>query len=270
MLTDQPLTHHATLAGRFYPAEKEFLGKVVDRYLGVVDAAVCQSESIPKAVIAPHSGYINSGPVAAAAFFPWKQMAGSIHRIILLGPSHQYDFPGVALPDAVKFETPLGELSLDQNACEQILRHRFVRIFQAPHENEQSIEVELPFLQRIVPQFEIVPLIVGRADCSQLASLLDELWGGEETVLVISSDLSHRNDYTAAKKIDSATGEAIRNFEAAKINADQACGHRILRAFLKLALKRKMACKMMDLRNSADISGTSADIIGFGAFQFFE
>ena len=262
----------ATLAGRFYPAEKEFLGNVVERYFATVvtNSGENRSRTVPKAVIAPHSGYIYSGPVAAAAFAVWKSAFEHIRRLVVIGPSHQFDFPGLALPDATTFATPLGELSLDHDSCEMILKHKFVRVFQAPYENEQSIEVLLPFLQRIAPDIQIVPLITGHADSSQIAALIEELWGGEETVFVISSDLSRSQKYTVARRMDSDTSDAIQKFEASKINSDHACGYRAIRGFLKAALQREMSCQIVDLRNSADTAAVDIDITGFGAFHFYE
>jgi AmmeMemoRadiSam system protein B len=268
MILDSHRVHKATLAGRFYPAEKEFLRKVIDRYFSLVSTGSAGPGKLPKAIIAPHSGYIFSGPVAASAYAPWQNHEAG--RVILLGPSHQYDFPGVALPDASSFETPLGEVSLDQTICQELLKYKFVRVFQAPFENEQSIETELPFLQRLFSAFQIVPLIVSQVETAQLTTLFSELWKLPDTLFVISSDLSRHHDYAKAKKLDLATAKSIQTFDSPKITSDQACGHRIIKAFLKFALKQKVTCHLADLRNSGDTAAATGDITGFGAFHFYD
>ncbi len=255
-------------AGQLYPANHDFLAKVVDEYLGAVDRD--NTPETPKAVIAPHGGFIHSGRIAAKAFAPWKDRCPLARRIVLIGPSHHYDFPGIALPDSSRFETPLGQSEVDCEAREILRKHRFVRVFEAAHYPEHALEVLLPFVQRIFPAASIVPLILGHAEVSHISTVVHDLWGGEETIFVISSDLSHNHSYEIAQKIDHQTARSIRNFEFARLTADQACGYQAVRAFLKSAVHREMRCLVADLKNSADATGEMTAVTGFGAFHFFE
>jgi MEMO1 family protein len=252
-------------AGRFYPAEPEFLAKTVDHYLGEPVAG----EEPPKAIIAPHGGYIYSGAVAGSAFRCWRKFPG-VERVVLIGPSHFYDFPGLALPDASVFVTPLGELELDRTAAQSLRRLDFVRVFEAAHEPEHAIEVELPFVQRLFGEPKIIPLITGTADVAHVAKALDLVWGESETVIVVSADLSHYLDYGSAQRCDAVTARMIENFDYTKLTADQSCGYRAIRGFLKTALMRELRCVTSDLRNSGDTIGLTTEVIGYGAFQFFE
>jgi AmmeMemoRadiSam system protein B len=261
-----PRIRPAAQAGKFYPQEPEFLARVVDRSL---QDAKSRGEW-PKAVIAPHGGFIYSGAVAAEAFGPWTRHCQNVRRLILMGPSHHYDFPGVALPDSNFYSTPLGQVPVDLETSQALLAHRFVRVFEAAHFPEHSLEALLPFLQRIFPEAGIVPLIVGRADATHVSLLVDELWGGDETALVVSSDLSRHQTYETGQKIDRNTARAIQHLDINKITADQACGFQCIRGFLKSAVRREMRASIADLRNSGDTANLDADITGFGAFHFFE
>jgi AmmeMemoRadiSam system protein B len=258
----------AALAGKYYPEEPEFLSRVIDKLLAGADAA----GDWPKAVIAPHAGLIHSGAVAASALAPWtvRHRTKRVDRVVLMGPSHYYDFPGVALADASAFATPLATAPVDLDAVEALLKHRFVRIFEAAHLQEHSLEVLLPFVQRLFPESSIVPLIVGRDNGMHVSMLVEELWGGDETVFVISSDLSHHQTYENAQKIDRSTARAIQRLDINKITADQACGFQCIRGFLRSAVRREMRCSVADLRNSGDTANHESDITGYGAFQFFE
>jgi MEMO1 family protein len=252
-------------AGKFYPADPEFLRKVLDGYLNADE----EDGEIPKAVIAPHSGYIYSGPVAGRAFRAWRE-ATHIRRVVLIGPSHSYDFPGLALPDATVFSTPLGEVEVDAASVRQLNRLGFIRVFEAAHEPEHCLEVQLPFLQQLFASFQIVPLVTGTTSPEQVARVLDLVWGGRETLIVVSSDLSHYQDYATARRRDAVTARMIECFDHAQLNADQACGADAIRGFLNTALKREMRCVIRDLRNSGDTAGMASEVVGFGAFQFFE
>lgn len=258
----------AVNAGKFYPADPEFLGKVLDGYLQAEDVGP-ELPQIPKAVIVPHSGYIYSGAIAGAAFRAWRGAEG-IERVVLMGPSHTYDFSGFALPDTSVFLTPLGEVEVDARAVRELKRLSFVRVFEAAHEPEHSLEVELPFLQKLFGEVQIIPLITGTVSAEQVVQALDFIWGGNETVIVVSSDLSHYHDYATAQRSDAVTARMIESFDYMQLTADQACGCEAIRGFLKTGLRREMRCETRDLRNSGDTAGMEAEVIGFGAFQFFD
>lgn len=258
----------AAVAGKYYPADAEFLSKSIDKFLAA-EGTHPETSDIPKAIIAPHSGYIYSGPIAGAAFRAWIGNSRA-ERVLIVGPSHFYDFPGIALPDTSIFVTPLGELEVDLDAVEALRRIRNVHVFEAPHEGEHTIEVELPFVQRLFEGVKIVPLVTGATNEEQVSKVIEAAWGGPETLIVISSDLSHYLDYGTARRVDAATARIIENFDFKQVTADQACGYQAIRGFLKLALKREMRCEVRNLRNSGDTSGGTNEVTGFGAFHFFE
>lgn len=254
-----------TVAGKYYPADAEFLAKMVDEYLG----AAPEESEVPKAVIAPHGGYIYSGPVAGSAFRNWMGHA-PVERVVVIGPSHFYDFPGIALPDTSVFVTPLGELEVDLEAAEALKRFNFIQVFEGAHEPEHAIEVELPFLQKLFEGMKIVPLVTGSTSADQVARVIDLVWGGPETLIVVSSDLSHYHDYGSAQRYDAAAARMIESFDFTQLTADQACGHQSIRGLLKVAMKREMRCVVRDLRNSGDTAGPTSEVTGYGAFHFFE
>lgn len=258
----------AALAGKFYPGEREFLAKVTTAFLG--QHAGETPDGLAKAVISPHSGFVYSGAVAGHALASWADDGENIERVVIIGPSHHFDFPGLAVPGAAAFETPLGRMPVDEAWLERLDRYSYARVFAAAHEQEHTIEVQLPFLQTISKELKIVPLITGRGSDLQVAQVLDQLWGGPETRIVISSDLSHFLDYASAQKMDQHTAHLIENFEYRKLSAEQACGCRAIRGFLRAALERELKCRNVDLRNSGDTAGVATEIIGYGAFQFFE
>lgn len=255
-------------AGRYYPAERNFLSAVVDGYLR---AGRSDSKTVsPKAVLAPHAGFIASGGVAGRAFGPWYGQSSQARRVVVLGPSHFYDFPGIALPDSSLFQTPLGAVNVDRNAIEELSGFKYVRVFEAAHFPEHAVEVLLPFFQRLFESFTLVPLVVGRVESSEVSALIDTLWGGDETIFVISSNLSRDHSYEIAQKMDRATARAIERLEINKVTCDQACGFQPIRAFLRCAIRREMRCEVVDLRNSADTTALDEGVTGFGAFHFFE
>jgi AmmeMemoRadiSam system protein B len=255
----------AASAGKYYPAEPDFLAKVTDNYLA---GARPMKGPSPKAVIAPHGGFVFSGAVAGQAFGAWRHE--EIKRVVLIGPSHFFDFPGLALPGAAAFQSPLGITPVDEEWSDRLERFSFVRVFAAPHEQEHALEVQLPFLQRLAPEAKIIPLITGRASDLQVMSVLQQLWGGAETRIIVSSDLSHFLDYAAAKKVDGQTAALVETFEYRKLTVEQACGCVAIRGFLRAALEREMKCQCVDLRNSAETAGVETDLVGFGAFHFHD
>ena len=209
------------VAGRFYPDDRAELAAAVRGYLSDAETrdaeAAGEAGATPKAVIAPHAGYIYSGPIAASAYARIARDPGAIRRVVLLGPAHRVAVPGLAAPEADAFATPMGEVPLDCDALERALELPQVRVFDAAHAREHSLEVQLPFLQSILDDFVLVPLVVGDANPEAVAQVLDRLWGGMETLIVVSTDLSHYNEYATAQRLDAATSEAIEALASDRI-----------------------------------------------------
>jgi MEMO1 family protein len=257
----------AAVAGAFYPASPGPLGRMVD---GLLKAASAQPlpDPAPKALIAPHAGYIYSGPIAASAF---RLLAGhkEIERVVLLGPSHYVGFHGLALPQVGEFETPLGRVPVDPSAFAQLAELPYVRIFDRAHQPEHCLEVELPFLQHSFAAPRIVPLLVGEAGDEDVAETIELLWGGPETLLVISSDLSHFLEYGAARDCDARTAEFIEQLDAERIGSGAACGSSAIRGLLVTARRHGLRATLLDLRNSGDTAGPTDRVVGYGAFAFY-
>ncbi len=252
------------VAGTFYPAEPRVLGRMVDEYLNEVRT----DEAPPKAMVVPHAGYIYSGPVAASAYARLRNTSAQITRVILLGPSHRVPFYGIAAPASDQFQTPLGIINVDRESIDEILPLQQVYELDVAHEAEHSLEVQLPFLQQTLGDFQLVPLVVGQTSAEEVAEVLGLLWGGPETLIVISSDLSHYLDYDAAKSIDAETSRSIESLDAAQIGDDQACGRIPLKGLLIEARRRGMQVETIDLRNSGDTAGPRDHVVGYGAYVF--
>ncbi len=254
------------VAGMFYPAKATELETMVGRYLG----AASVSGPVPKAIIAPHAGFIYSGPVAASAYVRIAPARDTITRVILLGPAHRVTVAGLALPSVDSLATPLGNVSVDKKAVAMIADLPQVKVMDAAHESEHSLEVHLPFLQTVLTQFALVPLAVGQASPVDVGEVLERLWGGSETLIVISSDLSHYHDYDTARRLDSATSRAIEQLRPEDIQYDHACGRIPINGLLHVARKRGMSVTTIDLRNSGDTAGPRDQVVGYGAYVFEE
>jgi hypothetical protein len=224
--------------------------------------------TVPKAIIVPHAGYIYSGPIAASAYARIQPARGRITRVVLLGPAHRVGFHGLALSSADCFQTPLGRITVDQEAVKKISGLPQVQVMDAAHMQEHSLEVHLPFLQEVLGEFSLVPLVVGDAEPSEVAEVLEALWGGPETLIVISSDLSHYHDYKTAQRLDRATSEAIEQLRLEDIQYDHACGRNPVSGLLQVARQRGLKAKTIDLRNSGDTAGTPDRVVGYGAYIF--
>ena len=225
-----------------------------------------ESESVPKALIVPHAGYIYSGPISASAYIRLPRARSVIRRVVLLGPSHRVPLHGLALPAADAFATPLGEVLLDHDAMERLKEFPQVSVFDDAHLLEHSLEVHLPFLQAVLDNFRLLPLVVGDASADDVADVLDALWGGDETVIVISSDLSHYQDYQTAQAMDRETSDAIERLAYEDIHRDQACGRMPVSGLLLAARRKGLHCKTIDLRNSGDTAGPRDQVVGYGAY----
>lgn len=257
-------TRQAAVAGMFYPADKHQLQTMIQSYL---DHST-PSGDLPKAIIAPHAGYIYSGPVAASVYARLFKGRGQINRVVLLGPSHRVGFHGCALSSALWFATPLGNIPVDREACTILADLPFVHEMNQAHAQEHSLEVHLPFLQEVLGEFSLVPIVVGDAAPEDIAMLLEALWGGDETLIVISSDLSHYHDYATAMRMDQATSESIVALRPEDIGYDDACGRLPVSGLLLAAKKHGMKAETIDLRNSGDTAGSKDRVVGYGAYVF--
>lgn len=254
------------VAGMFYPGDGETLRGEVDAHLGRVHPG----GPAPKALIAPHAGYRYSGPIAASAYTRLKPRAHEIRRVVLLGPAHYHALRGVAVSGAESFQTPLGRVPVDTAFIRRALEFVFVRKVDPAFEREHSLEVHLPFLMRVLPRFTVVPLLVGKASPAEIGTLLEALWGGPETAIVISSDLSHFLDYETARRLDAKTSEAIVALRHDDVGYEQACGRHAVNGLLHLAKRRGLEAKVLDVRNSGDTAGSRDRVVGYGAYAFFE
>jgi AmmeMemoRadiSam system protein B len=252
------------VAGLFYPAAAgELRSAVAEMLAGVSPSA----DPAPKALIAPHAGYVYSGAVAAAAFATLRN-ARAIERVVVIGPAHYVPVAGVAVPTADAFATPLGRVAVDGQARAAIADLPFVAPSDAAHAPEHALEVELPFLQAVLGQFTIVPLLVGDAGPRQVAEVLRRLWGGAETAVVVSSDLSHYHDDRTARRLDAATAAAIERGDWAQLGPNDACGFLPIAGLLVEARQRGLQARRLCLRNSGDAAGDRASVVGYGAWAF--
>jgi MEMO1 family protein len=224
--------------------------------------------ALPKALVAPHAGFPYSGPVAASAYAALGDGAERIRRVVLVGPSHRVPFRGIATTSASAYSTPLGLVPIDRDAFGLVSDLPGVTTMDEAHRPEHSLEVHLPFLQVLLHDFTLVPLVVGDADSESVAAVLDRLWGGEETLIVISSDLSHYHDYTTAQMLDSETCDAIERCEETVLGPYRACGHQPLAGLLRIARQRGLRPVTLDLRNSGDTAGLRREVVGYGAWAF--
>jgi hypothetical protein len=250
------------VAGLFYPASSAALMRTVDEYL----ARARSSGPVPKALIAPHAGYIYSGPVAASAYAQLAPVRQRIRRVVLLGPSHRVPLYGLALSSAEAFLTPLGMVPVDRAAAALLADLPQVQVLDAAHAAEHSLEVHLPFLQRVLDSFELVPLVVGEATPEEVAEVLERLWGAEETLIVVSTDLSHYLPYDSARAVDGDTSHLIEHSPPVPVRSEQACGCHPLNGLLLAAYEHGLHAKLLDLRSSGDTAGPRDSVVGYGAY----
>ncbi len=258
----------AAVAGSFYPAEADTLVRMISSQLD--KASVLPALTHPKAIISPHAGYIYSGEIAASAYKQLQAIKDHIKRVILIGPSHHVAFSGFAVSSATCFSTPLGTIPLDSEAHAILATHHNVNVIDQAHQAEHSLEVQLPFLQTVLDDFTIVPIITGNASPQQVAELINLLWDGSETLVIISSDLSHYHDYNTAQQLDKITAQAILNLDINTVDAEHACGCIGIRGLLYFARQHPLIIHAVDIRNSADTAGSRDSVVGYGAFVFEE
>jgi MEMO1 family protein len=251
------------VAGIFYPADAAALGEQVDRLLA--DAAAPALAFPVAAVIAPHAGYLYSGPVAASAF---RAVGASRRpkRVVVIGPAHHVAFRGVALPSWQAFRTPLGDVAVDGDALAAVAELPHVVVADRPHAPEHALEVELPFLQRVLGEFALVPLLVGDASAPEAAQVLEPLWDPATTLVVASSDLSHYRDHATARRLDARTAATIEALAGEELGPHDACGYLPVAGLVGLARARRLGIARLDLRNSGDTAGDRARVVGYGAW----
>jgi hypothetical protein len=248
----------------FYSDKPQELAAAVRSYIAV--AAPPETPRPSKAVVAPHAGYIYSGPIAGTAYAALSARGKDIERVILIGPSHRVAFSGVATSGANVFETPLGPVTVDREAVALLVKEGLAREFEPAHENEHSLEVQLPFLKQVCPDARVVPLLAGDDDWQASLKALALLWGGDETAIVVSSDLSHYHDYKTAQRLDAETAKTVERLGAGEVDFEQACGATGINALLALVAEKGLACTTLDLRNSGDTAGPRNRVVGYGAF----
>ncbi len=258
----------AAVAGMFYPRDAVELS----RELQVLLKGASQVQALPgliKALIVPHAGYVYSGPVAASAYAHLFPLHNIIRRVVLLGPTHRVFVSGLALPGVQAFDTPLGRIPVDQEAVHFLKPLSQVSTSPAAHELEHSLEVQLPFLQTVLSDFQVVPLAVGDATPEAVAEVIELLWGGTETLIVVSSDLSHYHRYELARKVDALTCDSITELQRLDSH-EQACGATPVNGLLHAARHHRLTPHLLDLRNSGDTAGDRDRVVGYGAFAFTE
>ena len=262
----KPDVRPAAVAGKFYPSSAAMLLREVEQML---DSASQKQQLRPKAIIVPHAGYVYSGPVAASVYAALSAMRGTLQRVVLLGPTHRVAVDGLAVPSSTAFATPLGNVPVDRQAIAAIEDLPQVLVHDGTHAQEHSLEVQLPFLQTVLGEFSLLPLAVGQASPEAVAEVLERVWGGEETLIVISSDLSHYLPYDVARRIDARTAQHILDLDPT-IDHQQACGATPVNGLLLAARLHGLHGQMLDLRNSGDTAGDKARVVGYGAFAFKE
>lgn len=256
------MNREPAVAGSFYPANPNALNRMMLEFLQQAEPG----HKAPKAIIAPHAGYIYSGPVAASAYARLKPVRDTISRVVLLGPSHRVYFKGLAVSGVDTFTTPLGQIEIDKLAIESLLTLPFVGYLEQAHALEHSLEVHLPFLQQMLSHFKLVPIVAGDASADQVGQVIDKLWGGDETLIVISSDLSHYHDYATAQSLDQHTSDLIEHLNYADLSSDAACGKVPVSGLLKVVKEKALRIKTVDLRNSGDTAGDKHRVVGYGAY----
>ncbi len=260
-----PLIRPPAFAGTFYPDHPLELQNTLNSLLQTVTDLTIPT---PIAMIAPHAGYIYSGPIAATVYAQLNKVRHKIHTVLLLGPSHRVAVTGLAATQMDYFLTPLGKVPVDQTGLRTLLELPQVSIQEQAHTLEHSLEVQLPFLQTVLDQFQIIPLVVGTATPPQIAEVLQQLGTQSNTLILISSDLSHYLDYSTAQRLDRLTSKHIEQGDSQNLQAEHACGHIPIKGLLYFARSHRLKATTLDLRNSGDTAGPKHQVVGYGAYVF--
>ncbi len=259
------LVRFPAVAGTFYPASRTELDALVTSMLAT--ARPDARGRSPKALVVPHAGYVYSGPIAASAFAKVGAHGDRIQRVVLVGPAHRVRVDGLVSPGVSHLRTPLGDVLVDLEALRAVPE---IAPNAAVHAREHSLEVELPFLQKVAPSAKVVPIAVGAADPMAVARVLESLWGGSETLVVISSDLSHYLPYEEARAVDRRTADRVLALDVRPLAGEEACGSTGINGMLVAARGRRLDVELADLRNSGDTAGSRHEVVGYGAFAFYE
>lgn len=254
-------TRPAAVAGLFYPGEPETLRATVLRMLEEAEPAAVPA---PRALIAPHAGYVYSGPTAALAYRLLERSRDHIRRVVVIGPAHRVYLRGLAFPSVDAFESPLGDVPLDRNAIDEALALPGTGVSDDAHAMEHSLEVHLPFLQIVLGNFELVPIVVGDCPAEHVAQVLELFWD-EQTLVVVSSDLSHFHDYETARDLDDATSARIVARDD-RLEGGDACGARAINGLMRLARNHDLSVAVLDVCNSGDTAGDRRRVVGYGAY----
>jgi AmmeMemoRadiSam system protein B len=259
------LVRFPAVAGTFYPASRFELDALVTSLLS--DARSGASTRRPKALVVPHAGYVYSGPVAASAFARLAPHGETIRRVVLVGPAHRVRVEGLVSPGVSHLRTPLGDVVVDLEALSATPE---IAANPAAHAREHSLEVELPFLQKVASGAKVVPIAVGAEGAATVARVIESLWGGPETLIVISSDLSHYLPYDDARAADRRTADRVLALDPRPLAGEDACGATGINGMLVAARGRKLEVELVDLRNSGDTAGSRHEVVGYGAFAFYQ
>lgn len=270
MVSRMRVIRKTAVAGLFYPEDPTLLKQSIAKFLALSDSSEARINAVPKAIIAPHAGYIYSGTAAAKAYQCIQPAHSTIKRVVLLGPSHRVGFEGIAFCSSDMFNTPLGNIPVDHSAFAAISDLPGVLLLDQAHAQEHSLEVQLPFLQSVLDDFVLVPLVVGDASPHHVAGVLDKLWGEQETLIVISSDLSHFLQYAAANLLDRQTCQAVEQLHPEDIGYEQACGRIPIKGLLELAQSKRLKVRTLMLCNSGDTAGDKQRVVGYGSWAFYE
>lgn len=254
------------VAGLFYPGDAAELRETVSEYLSQASAV---TGPVPKALIVPHAGYVYSGLIAGAAYSQVVHRRQQIRRIVLIGPSHRVYLRGMAVPAAEVFQSPLGMVAVDRELKARVLEHEHLVEADAPHASEHSLEVQLPFLQSLIEDFTLLPIALGSASPPAVAAVLADVWGDEETLVLVSSDLSHYLPYDEARAVDAETSDAILRNDAT-LTGEQACGCVGINGLTFLARQRSARIEEIARCNSGDTAGDRSRVVGYGAFALHE
>lgn len=265
MTRESSTVRRPAVAGAFYPSRPDDVRRSVrDAFSSAVRRT--PDAPVPDAIVVPHAGYVYSGAIAASAYERIVPARSIIRRVVLLGPSHRFPVRGMAVPSVDEFETPMGRIPIDENARSRVVELPGVVIDDRAHAAEHSLEVQLPFLQSVLDDFTLLPLSVGDASAAEVANVLEACWGGPETLVVVTTDLSHFFPYEDAVDLDARTAAAIGACRPEAIGDSDACGARPLRGLLQCASDRGLAVEQIDLRNSGDTAGDHGRVVGYGAF----
>jgi AmmeMemoRadiSam system protein B len=265
LVTGKSSIRPAAVAGLFYPNDAAELRETVIHLLGEAGPQVA-AHAPPKALIVPHAGYAYSGMVAASAYRRLRESCASVRNVVLIGPSHRVPMRGLAMPSVDAFETPLGAIPIDRNARQRLRELGLAGISDAAHAAEHSLEVQLPFLQVVLREFELLPIATGLALPAQVARALEAVWNGPSTLIVISSDLSHYHTSAEARQLDDRTQATILA-RRSDLSDEQACGACGINGLLEVARRKALAVELLDQRNSGDTAGDRSRVVGYGSYS---